>query len=160
MEKWILIIYSILFLTAIILKSILNYRKTIHSGAVLYAAWKKSTSVWELTSIALTIYFLAYTIAYRLDRGYIFLVIFTVAILLNIIFDSRLILTDQGISFRNDFIKWCDVYEINTKGQELRIIARKRIYILSEFKTIKLSRDEVLIAIVKEKYSDKVTLRR
>ena len=151
MAKLFLTIYSLIFFCVTLLKVLLYDRKAKKGGSILYDQWVRTVSTWGVLGYGTLIFLLAYTIGYKLHGGYTFVLAYGLSIVVMVVSNSRLILTDEGISFKNDYTKWHRVYQIEYHASYLLINTKKPSFLSSGYKTIKLPKNDELIAIIRSK---------
>lgn len=131
-------------------KSYWNYRKAQKSGDILFSKWGIPISKWDIIMYIIVIYIIVDTIGNKLNMGYVFLVVYVLAIIIMNILHAKLLITDKGIYFMSQFTSWDNVNKIILINESVIDVSRHD-FLSSGYKIRKFSYDESFISIIEDK---------
>ncbi len=150
MEKYILYFYILLFMFLATIKAYWNYRKAQKSGDILFSKWAMPISKWDFIMYIIMIYIIGDTIGNKLNRGYFFVIMYALSIIVMNILHAKLLITDRGIYFMSQFTRWDNVNEIILVNKSV-INVRRHTFLSSGYKIRNFSYDESFISIIEDK---------
>lgn len=158
MEDVILYYWILLLLGSVLIRTYLNYRKASKNVEILLSTWARPLSLLDMVLFIVLVYIISDTSKNIMDKENYFAVIYCLWIIVSVICNAKLVISEKGIYFLSQFASWDRIEEITLESQSFVSIQRKS-FLCRNLKIRNFYYDDNFLSFIEKKCPEKISRR-